>query len=93
MTFANKLKDIMKVNLKEDEVIPPTNDNSKFAIEAFSDFEGNSIPQRYRPVYIMKFGDSDYDFTKRLIPGRSLFNKSEEQAIIEDLKQKENIAY
>lgn len=86
MKFTNKLRDIMKVELKED-TIPSTNDNQIFAIEAFSDFEGNSIPQRYRPVYIIKYGKKDYDFTKRLIYGRSLFNKAQEQEVLNELKQ------
>ena len=90
MTFANKLRSIMKVNLQEDETvqeIPPQERMGYYAIEARTDFEGNSIPGRYRPVYIVKYGEGDYDFTKRLIPGRSLFDKKFEPSDIAELKQ------
>ena len=61
--------------------------NKYFAMEAITDFEGNSIPQRYRPVYIIKYGEDDYDFTKRLQPGRSLFDKQYEAQEVAALKQ------
>jgi len=85
MKFGNRLRDIMKVELKEDETTP-SNDNQYFAIETTTDLEGNSIPNRYRPVYIAKYGDGDYDFTKRLMHGRSLFSKANEQEELDALK-------
>lgn len=59
---------------------------SYFAIEAFTDFEGNSIPQRYRPVYIARYNEGDYDFTPRLIDGLSLFDTAAEKDVFSEIK-------
>ena len=87
--LENKYEDLdAQINQKIKPAIDQEKEeHSYFAVEALTDFEGNSIPQRYRPAYLMVYGDDNYDFTPRLIPGGSIFEKSKENEILEKLKQ------
>lgn len=76
MSFSNKLKELTKITLIEDE--QDSSDANAFpyyAIEVSSDFEGNVIPKQYRtsPIYLAKSGKRVYP-TKTLERGISLFD-------------------